>query len=161
MSRGRPGARIDDRIGALTERVARRMSRRDALRRVIIGGTTGLAAVAAGQSPAQASTCVCGPTRRCSGCPDVGCPPGHHRCKGSFSGNCFNYQGYRCEWPQGTWIACMGLGRGLGYKVCYDCIGATGCVDWCTCLSDCICCGCRGAADVRAEQHRLQHAGLQ
>jgi len=161
-SRKRQGASLDDRIGALTERVARRMSRRDALRRVVIGGTTGLAALALGESPAQASACVCGPTRRCSGCPEVGCPAGQHLCKSSFDGgNCFNYQGYRCEWPQGTWIACMNLGKGLGYKVCYDCIGAAGCRDWCTCLSGCICCDCASQADVRAEQRRLQLADVQ
>jgi hypothetical protein len=158
MSRSRPRASLDDRIGALSEQVARRVSRRDALRRAVLGGTTGLAALAVGASPAQASTCVCGPTRRCSGCPDVGCPPGKHLCKGSFTGDCFNNQGYRCEWPHGTWIACTGLGKGLGYKVCYDCIGVSGCKDWCTCLSDCICCGCGSPADVRAEQRRLAHS---
>jgi hypothetical protein len=54
----------------------------------------------------------------------------------------------------------MGLGKGLGYKVCYDCIGASGCKGWCTCLSDCICCGCASPAEIRAEQRRLQHADL-
>ncbi len=154
----RRGMSLDERIGAMTERVARRLSRRDALRRVVIGGTTGIAALAVGATPAQAATCDCGPTRRCSSCPKVGCPPKHHLCKGSFTGKCFNRQGYRCEWPSGSWIACMHLGRGLGYKVCYDCIGAGGCRDWCTCLSECICCHCASPADVRLEQHRLQHA---
>ncbi|HVB44029.1 MAG TPA: hypothetical protein VNF47_15180 [Streptosporangiaceae bacterium] len=158
MSRKKPGAGIDERIGAFTERAARRLSRRDAVRRVIVGGTTGLAALAMGASPAQASTCVCGPTRRCARCPAVGCPPGHHLCRGSFRSHCFNSQGYRCEWPSGSWIACMNLGKGLGYKVCYDCIGAGGCREWCTCLSACICCHCAGVADIRAEQHRVQHA---
>lgn len=155
---GRRGAGLDERIGAITERIARKVTRRDALRRLVVGGTTGIAAVAAGASPAEAATCDCGPTRRCSGCPKVGCPPQHHLCKGSFTGNCFNRQGYRCEWPSGSWIACMKLGKGMGYKVCYDCIGAGGCRDWCTCLSECICCHCASPSDVRAEQHRLQHA---
>jgi hypothetical protein len=48
------------------------------------------------------------------------------------------------------------MGQGYGYKVCYDCIGKSGCRDWCTCQSQCICCGCRTVADLRAEQHRLQ-----
>ncbi len=157
IGRRRPGALP----GGLSEQVARRVNRRDALRRVVLAGATGLAALAIGQNPAQAATCACGPTRRCSRCPEVGCPRGRHLCKGSFTSNCFNYQGYRCEWPQGTWIACMGLGKGLGYKVCYDCVGASGCRDWCTCLSECICCGCSTAADVRAEQRRLRHAGDQ
>ncbi len=126
MSRGK--------TGTIAERVARRMNRRDALRRAIVGGTTGLAALALGNSPAQATTCHCGPTRRCEKCPAVGCPHGYHLCKGSFTSNCFNSQGYRCEWPAGNWIACMGLGKGLGYKVCYDCIGPGGCEGWCTCL---------------------------
>ena len=157
MSRSRTGASMDERIGALTERIVRRVSRRDALRRVIVGGTTGIAALAIGASPAQATYCNCGPTKRCGGCPDVGCPPGHHLCKGSFTSNCFNSQRYRCEWPAGSWIACMSLGKGLGYKVCYDCIGSSGCEGWCTCLSDCICCGCSTPAHVRGEQRRLQH----
>jgi len=161
MSRRGTGSSIDDRIGAVTARVARTVSRRAALRRVVVGGTTGLAALAVGVSPAQAATCDCGPTRRCSNCPGVGCPPGHHLCKGSFSSNCFNYQGYRCEWPSGSWIACMNLGKGLGYKVCYDCIGSSGCRDWCTCLSECICCHCASPADIKAEQRKLAHIAPQ
>jgi hypothetical protein len=154
--------RVDDRIGSVTERVVRKVNRRDALRRVVIGGTTGLAALAVGASPAQAAaSCDCGPTRRCSSCPGVGCPPGHHLCKGSFTSNCFNTQGFRCEWPSGSWIACMNLGRGLGYKVCYDCIGAGGCRHWCTCLSECICCHCASPADIKAEQRKLAHAAPQ
>lgn len=159
MSQRKSGAGMDERIGMLTERVARRLSRRDALRRAVVGGTTGLAALALGTNPAQAQAdCDCGPTRRCAHCPGVGCPSGHHLCRGSFENTCFNYQGYRCEWPQGSWIACMNLGKGLGYKVCYDCIGSGGCHEWCTCQSDCICCHCVSPADVRAEQKSLQHA---
>jgi hypothetical protein len=144
----------------LAERVARRVSRRDALRRAVMAGTTGLAAIAIGNSPADAQTCTCGPTRRCGGCPDVGCPSGYQLCKGSFSSDCFNSQGYRCEWPAGNWIACMNLGKGLGYKICYDCIGASGCEGWCTCLTECICCNCYSPADIRTEQLRLQHLDL-
>lgn len=159
MSWRRTGERFDARVGDIAERVTRRVSRRDALRGVLVGGATSLAALAAGESPAQAAECTCGPTRRCSGCPDVGCPKDYHLCKGSFSSDCFNTQGYRCEWPQGTWIACMGLGKGLGYRVCYDCIGKSGCSGWCTCESKCVCCDCRTVADVRAEQHRIQLIG--
>jgi len=159
MSRRRPGEGKGDRAGFFAEHVARKLNRRDALRRVVVGGTTGLAALAVGASPAQAAGCYCGPTRRCGNCPAIGCPPGHHLCTSYFNnGSCFNYQGYRCEWPQGSWIGCMNLGKGLGYRVCYDCIGAGGCTDWCTCLSECICCHCASPADVRAEQRRLQDA---
>jgi hypothetical protein len=150
--------RLDARIGGAAERAARRLSRRDALRGAVVNGTAGLAALSLGHRPAlsEAQACQCGPTRRCAGCPGTGCPPGYHLCKGSFTSSCINGQGFRCEWPSGTWIACMNMGQGYGYKVCYDCIGKSGCRDWCTCQSQCICCGCRTVADLRAEQQRLQ-----
>jgi hypothetical protein len=147
VSLKRAGDRFDARVAGLAERIARRVSRRDAVRGALLGSATGLAALALGESPAQAQSCMCGPTRRCSGC---------RLCKGSFTSNCFNNQGYRCEWPQGLWIACMGQGSGLGYRVCYDCINHEGCPDWCTCLSSCVCCHCETVSDVRSEQHRLQ-----
>jgi hypothetical protein len=50
----------------------------------------------------------------------------------------------------------MGIGKGFGYKVCYDCIGKSGCPGWCTCLSNCICCNCLTARDVKTEQNRIQ-----
>ncbi|HBW18397.1 MAG: hypothetical protein ACLPN6_05645 [Streptosporangiaceae bacterium] len=154
------GGSLDARVGALAERAMRRISRRDALRGAVVGGTAGLAALTLGERPALAESCDCGPTRRCAGCPDIGCPGGYSLCKGSFSSDCFNGQGYRCEWPQGTWIACMNAGKGYGYKVCYDCINHAGCKDWCTCLSECICCDCASVRDIRAEQHRLQALDL-
>jgi hypothetical protein len=153
------GEHFDSRVGDLAERVVRRVSRRDSLRGALIGGAAGLAALTIGERPALAADCQCGPTRRCAHCPEIGCPDGYHLCKGSFTGNCFNRQGYRCEWPQGTWIACMGVGKGFGYRVCYDCIGKSGCPGWCTCLSTCVCCHCQTVADVRAEQHRIQLIG--
>jgi len=161
MSWKRAGERLDARVGDLAERVVRRVSRRDALRGVLVGGTAGMASLALGERPALADTCVCGPTRRCHGCPDVGCPRGYHLCKGSFTGDCFNTQGYRCEWPQGTWIACMGLGKGYGYRVCYDCIHRDDCPGWCTCMSNCICCDCLTVSDVRSEQHRVQQLNIE
>jgi hypothetical protein len=151
------GESLDNRIGGIAERAARRLTRRDALRGAVVNGTAGLAALSLAKRPVLAAqVCHCGPTRRCSGCPGTGCPSGKHLCKGSFTSNCFNRQGYRCEWPNGTWIACMNMGRGYGYKVCYDCIGKSGCKDWCTCLSQCICCGCATVADLRVEQQRVQ-----
>jgi hypothetical protein len=156
------GTALDARIGGMAERAARRLSRRDALHSAVVGGAAGLASLALGHKPAgpEAAQCHCGPTRRCTGCPGAGCPHDQHLCKGSSTGSCFNNQGYRCEWPSGTWIACMNLGNGYGYKVCYDCIGKAGCPDWCTCLSQCICCDCLTARDLKAEQRRLQAAGL-
>jgi hypothetical protein len=154
------GTRLDARIGGAAERAARRLSRRDALRGAVVNGTAGLAALSVGHRPSlsPAQTCQCGPTRRCAGCPGTGCPPGYHLCKGSFTSGCFNRQGFRCEWPSGTWIACMNMGKGYGYKVCYDCINKNGCRDWCTCQSQCICCGCATVADLRTEQQHLQAA---
>src|ERR1700684_1931828 len=161
MSIKRLPASLDARIGTMAERVVRRVSRRDALRGVGLGGTAGVAALALGQRPAWAATCECGPTRRCARCPEVGCPSGYHLCKGSFTSNCFNNQGFRCVWPQGEWIACMNIGKGFGYRVCYDCINKSGCKDWCTCLSECICCDCETAHDVKSEQHRIQMIDVQ
>jgi hypothetical protein len=139
MSRTSVGGRLDTRIAA-----------------AVVSGTAALAALSIGERPALAESCVCGPTRRCAHCRGVGCPAGYSLCKGSTSSNCFNRQGFRCEWPNGTWIACMNVGRGYGYKVCYDCKNHNGCKDWCTCLSECICCVCESVADIRAEQHRIQ-----
>jgi len=156
----RAGQQFDNRVGEIAERVLRRVSRRDALRNALIGGATGVAALAVGERPALADSCVCGPTKRCEGCPHYGCPKGHWLCKGSYTSDCFNRQGYRCEWPTGTWIACSGLGNGHGYRVCHDCIGKGGCNYWCTCLGDCVCCHCKTAADVKAEQLRIQHAEI-
>jgi hypothetical protein len=161
MSLTAAGRRLDTRIAAMAERTIRRISRRDALRGTVVSGTAALAALSLGERPALAENCACGPTRRCAGCRGVGCPAGYSLCKGSSSSDCFNKQGYRCEWPNGTWIACMNAGRGYGYKVCYDCKNHNGCKDWCTCLSECICCKCASVADIRAEQHRIQALDVQ
>jgi hypothetical protein len=161
MSWQQAAEQFDSKVGTLAERVTRRLTRRAALRTAILGGTTGIASLAIGERPALAANCHCGPTRRCIDCPPHGCPPEHHLCRGSFTSDCFNRQGYRCEWPRGRWIACMGLGHGYGYRVCYDCIGPAGCRRWCTCLGTCVCCNCRSAADVRTEQHRIQQLTLE
>ena len=152
------GARLDARIGSAAERAVRRLNRRDALRGTVVSGTAGLAALSLGRRPAAlpAEFCECGPTRRCHGCRAHGCPRGYHLCKGSYVSDCFNTQGFRCEWPRGTWIACMNIGHGYGYKVCYDCIGRAGCRDWCTCLGRCVCCDCLTITDLRQEQQRQQ-----
>jgi hypothetical protein len=152
------GEGMDARIGRAAERAVRRLSRRDALRGAVVTGTAGLASASLGQRPVRvkADFCDCGPTRRCHDCPGTGCPPGYHLCKGSSTSGCFNGQGYRCEWPSGYWIACMNIGNGYGYKVCYDCKGPGGCEGWCTCLSQCVCCECENVHDLRAEQQRIQ-----
>ena len=157
------GTRLDSKVGELAERTTRAVTRRQAVRTVLVGGATGIASLAVGVDPALASCAGnCGPTRRCSNCRPHRCPSGYVLCKGSSTSNCFNYQGYRCEWPAGHWTACTGLGRGYGYKICQDCIGPGGCRYWCTCLTECKCCNCTTQAEVVAEQHRVQelmHAG--
>jgi hypothetical protein len=142
----------------MTERISRRLSRRDALKTAVVGGAAGIAALTLGQLPAQALTFDCGPTRRCNGCPANGCPSGYSLCKGSSTSNCFNNQGFRCEWPGGSWVAARGGGKcGEAFYVCYDCIGSSGCPGWCTCLSGQICGQCCTPADVQQEWKRLQH----
>jgi len=156
---------FDARVSQMTERAIRRMSRRNILRTVFVGGAAGIAAISIGETPALAADadCArhCGPTSRCSRCRSTECPHGYVVCKGSRTGDCFNKEGYRCEWPQGYWIACTGLGYGYGYKICKDCIFRDRCSDWCTCLTECLCCNCRTAEDFREEQHRIQVASGQ
>jgi hypothetical protein len=171
------GQKFDSRIARLSEGLARRISRRDALRTAIVGGASGIAALTLGQRPALAQTCYCGPTYRCNDyghdCHNYGCPTGYELCKNASDYYCscaqghFNRQGYCCEYTAGTWVACGGLGKGYGYELCYDCI-ATGkgdaghgntkdrCTDWCTCLSACICCTCTSPDQVRSELSRVQ-----
>jgi hypothetical protein len=152
------GSSFDARISQMTERATRRMSRRNVLRTVFVGGAAGIAAISIGETPAFADDCTrnCGPTSRCRRCRPTECPHGYVLCKGSFTSNCFNDEGYRCEWPHGLWIACTGLGYGYGYRICKDCIFRDRCYDWCTCLTDCLCCGCKTAEDLKQEQLQMQ-----
>ena len=152
------GSSFDARVSQMTERAARKMGRRNILRTVFVGGAASIAAISIGETPALASDCAgnCGPTRRCARCRPVYCPHGYVLCKGSFTSDCFNNQGYRCEWPRGLWIACSGLGHGYGYKICKDCIFRNRCRNWCTCLTECLCCNCKTAADFKEEQYRLE-----
>jgi hypothetical protein len=157
MTRKQFGSSFDTRINQMAERATRRMSRRNILRTVFVGGAASIAAVSIGETPAFADDCTrhCGPTRRCERCRPTYCPRGYVLCKGSFTSDCFNKEGYRCEWPHGLWIACTGLGHGYGYRICKDCIFRHRCDDWCTCLTDCICCTCKTAADLKAEQLQM------
>lgn len=164
MAMWKLGKIIDARVGEMTEKATRTMARRAVLRTAVTGGVASLGALALGQTPALAAEkCSqgmdCGPTRRCSGCPSAGCPSGYGLCHGSSTSSCFNTQGYRCEWTSGQWVACTGAGKfGNGIYICYDCKGSGGCAHWCTCLSGCICCNCTSAADLVAEQKRVQAA---
>ncbi len=156
MARKHLGERFDDGVGDLAERVSRRLSRRAAMRTVFVGGAAGLAALTLGENPASATTFDCGRTPRCSGCAG-NCPSGYSLCKGSSTGNCFNKEGFRCEWPSGSWVAASGFGKcNEGFYLCYDCIGPGGCYDWCTCLSNLICGNCCTPEELREEQKRIQ-----
>ena len=152
------GSSFDARVSQMTERAARKMARRNILRTVFVGGAASIAAISIGETPALAADCAgnCGPTPRCKSCRPTECPHGYVLCKGSPWGDCFNKEGYRCEWPKGMWIACTGLGHGYGYKICKDCIFRHRCRDWCTCLTECVCCTCKTAADFKEEQYRLE-----
>jgi|SRR5215469_8325433 len=161
------GDKFDRSVGRVTERVNRRLTRRDALRTAVLGGAASVAAVTLGQKPALAVDCQCGPTPRCnrydsSPCPKTpGCPTGFKLCKNRSDQFCScinghgNTAGSCCLWSSGNWIACTGLGSGHGYKVCSDCVRHNGCSRWCTCLSNCVCCTCTTAEDIRREQLRL------
>jgi hypothetical protein len=152
----RLGSKLDERVGAMAEKTTRSVTRRHVLRTALVGGATGVGALSIGVDPALASCASnCGPTRRCSGCRRHKCPLGWSLCKGSSTNGCFNDQGYRCEWPAGYWVACNNLGHGYGARLCLDCINGN-CATWCTCLTHCHCCGCTSAADVVAEQKRIQ-----
>jgi hypothetical protein len=145
------GEGLDTRIGDVSERATRKMTRRVALRTVVVGGVSGLGALALGQRPAFAAPrCSqgvdCGRTPSCNyqtfcGGGDSGCPSGYHLCK--LSGSCGtnktrNEQGYWCEWNSGYWVACTGCGSGgAGSRLCLDCVGPGGCAEWCTCVSPC------------------------
>lgn len=168
MGWSRIGDKLDGSVGRAAEKVNRRVSRRDALRTAVLGGATGFAALTLGQKPALAQACDCGPTPRCDNygvhapCPTTpGCPDGFKLCKNKSNRHCscdqghFNTFGSCCEWSSGTWIACTGLGNGMGYEVCSDCVGPNGCGHWCTCLSQCVCCDCTSPEDVRREQKRI------
>jgi hypothetical protein len=165
------GQKFDARVARLSEGIARRISRRDALRAAIIGGVTSIATLSIGQRPALANYCDCGPTSRCNRyghrCRAYRCPSGYETCKNRHDDYCscsrghYNRQGYCCEYANGKWVACNRLGKGHGYRMCYDCVGhghnrAEDCADWCTCLTECICCHCRSAKEVRSELNRIQ-----
>ena len=61
------GSSFDARVSQMTERAARRMSRRNILRTVFVGGAASIAAISIGETPALAADCAghCGPTPRC------------------------------------------------------------------------------------------------
>ena len=165
------GEKLDGHVAGIAERVVRTISRRDALRTGVLGGAGAVAALTVGERPASGATgCYCGPTYRCghwgNPCPQHGCPTyGFVLCKndGSYCscrGGGRNSQGYCCEYASGYWVACTGLGRGYGYKLCFDC-KRNSCYFWCTCLSATKCRYCTSPADFHKEQARTQALTVQ
>jgi len=149
------GRGLDTRVGKGTEKVARAINRRAALRTVILTGATTAGAVALGQRPAFASvTCPekCGPSPICSsGCPNLGCPPSHSLCKHPPT-SC----GGLCVWSTGTWVHCTGYGKcGQGFKLCQDCKPTHSC-NLCICVSGVLCRDCCTHHDVLTEQKRIE-----
>lgn len=154
------GTKFDARVGKGTERLARRVSRRDALRTAVITGATTVGALALGQRPAFATVrCgpACGPSPRCSsGCPlTSGCPSGRVLCTKKAGFRC------TCEWATGSWVYCSGYGRcGQGFTLCQDCIPTHSC-GICICLSGILCGQCCSPTDVVEEIRRLDtHAAV-
>jgi hypothetical protein len=150
------GTRFDARVGTATERIARRITRRDAVRTAILTGAATVGAIAVGQVPARAAiTCPqkCGPSPMCTSpaCPTTsGCPSGKVLCKKPPS-TCS-----ACEYATGSWVHCHGYGRcGQGFTLCQDCHKSGSCYV-CICLSGILCGQCCSPADVLAEYQRTQ-----
>jgi hypothetical protein len=91
------------------------------------------------------------------GCPPNGCPSNCSPCTSSdVCNNGVNY----CNYPNGHWTSCSGLGTcGNGYRICLDC-KCPNCSYVCTCLSTCICCSCCTPLDVENEMRRLAGTGI-
>lgn len=148
------GREVDARIGRMTEKAVRVVSRRAALRTAILTGAAAAGAVALGQRPAFAAVrCPerCGPSPLCShGCPALGCPRHHRLCKHPPY-SC----GGLCVWSTGTWVHCTGYGKcGQGFTLCQDCKPSHSC-DICICVSGVVCKDCCTAADVHAEREKM------
>lgn len=149
------GKRLDERVSSVTDFTARRITRRESLKRLMRGSAVVTAGVVVGNlawtKPAMASTCDCDPPNGiyCTGCSSYGGCPSH-------GSPCLEY------YPNtnGCWIACTGLGTcGYGYVKCCDCTTPYGYCH-CGCQSTCICCNCCSPADVKAEHARLEREAM-
>lgn len=141
----------DRRLSELSEDVARKLSRRQVLRKGVKGAVAAVAVLAfggtAGVRGAVASSLVsCGCSYpgcghcSCRGktCPSGGgCPSGCYVCKKTTCPNT------ACIYNTGSWIDadCPCGICGYGYFRCYDC-RCTSCSRLCGCRSWCLCSGC-------------------
>jgi hypothetical protein len=150
---------FDKQVSILSETFARLLSRRKMLGTAVKGVFATVAAATHGQfanvGEAFAFICTCNDDwrhgRPCLYCRDYG-----YRCPWDCI-VCTNrdWCGGWCNWYHGRWIACHHLGVcGHGYRICTDCMCGD-CDYRCTCLSDCFCCYCCTAGDIRAERERL------
>lgn len=152
-----PGRRFDSAVGGATEHLARRITRRDALRTTVLSTAAVAGSVALGRRPAFASvTCPdpCGPSPFCTSlgltCPNTGCPSGRTLCTKKTGFRC------TCEWATGSWVHCQGYGNcGNGYTLCQDCIPSSSC-SICICISGVICGQCCSPADVLNEHRKIE-----
>lgn len=152
--------RTDSRVSVASEEIARKISRRQAVSRMVKGVVGATAALSVGKlvAPSVAGAsglCNWANGKECSGCPSsASCPSGYVICTSSDK-----YCGTsgECPYPNGDWVS-ISCGRcGMGYYVCTDCrpSGDSNCRDVCTCLSGCICSGCCTPAEVKAEFAKL------
>ena len=151
----------DTKMSHMTEDVARRLSRRDALLKGVKGIVATAAAVSVGGAvsvrDAFAATTACGCAYpgcghcSCRGksCPTSGCPSGCYICT---SADCPNSA---CIYAGGSWVdSNCPCGRcGYGYYRCYDC-RCTGCSAKCGCRSACLCSGCCATTEVKEQMAR-------
>lgn len=160
--------KLDNQINIFAEAVARNLSRRCFLSSAVKATVAATAALTLGifsevKSAFAIDWSTCNPQCNCNwaggsgnancpqrgGCPNTGCPSGCSVC--TSSSGC----GTICNYSDGAWCACNGLGRcGNGYKLCLDC-KCNGCSYICTCRSGIICGNCCTHKDVEEEMRRL------
>jgi hypothetical protein len=147
----------DRRMSHLTEDLARKLSRRQILKKSVKGIVASVAGLTFGSTvgadPAHARAC---------GCSYPGC--GHCNCRGKScprNGGCpsgcvvctkADCPSSACIYSGGSWIDadCSCGTCGFGYFRCYDC-RCTSCSKLCGCRTTCLCSGCCRAAELRAQ----------
>lgn len=153
---------VDRRTSVLTETLARRLSRRQALYKLARGFAGATAALSIGNlaaardalaDPTPGCGCAFPGGVGCSGCPaGGGCPSGCVKC---LSSDC----GSPCIYADGNWIDtdCPCGPTGNGFFLCTDCRCIT-CSNICGCRSHCLCGGCRSRGEVALEMARFGYA---
>lgn len=148
--------RTDEKVSVWSESAARWIGRRKFVSTTVKGVFGIVGGVAIGNftaiKKAFATTCTCNFARgnECSGSlVEYHCPSGCSTCTSS------DYCGGYCDYSNGQWVSCSGLGQcGYGYRVCIDC-KCPGCSNLCTLLSGIICSGCCSPRQVEEEMRQL------